>query len=198
MSKTITATVTLNFEMPDCSDADEQRERIAEDIGRLYDADTTTGVACTGFEIDALNRPPSSRIHFLCAGCGSPDIRADAYAGWDVAAGVWVLHSVYDEKSCEKCGSSCSLIEVDEATGLEIQAFAMVNDDDGARQAENGETPAFYDVMVTTNPTSDGEIHTLHEIDDLSHAQMEKAVAVMQDTYPLAPVNCHFRDVWQS
>ncbi|MEO1139398.1 MAG: hypothetical protein AAFW87_08070 [Pseudomonadota bacterium] len=198
MSKTITATVTLDFEMPDCSDADEQRERIAEDIGRLYDADTTTGVACTGFEIDSLRRAPSSRIHFLCAGCGSPDIRADAYADWEVKAGAWVLHSVYDEKSCEKCGSSCSLIEVDEATGLEIQAFAMVNGDDGARQAENGETPAFYDVMVTTNPNSDGEIHTLHEIDDLSHAQMEKAVAVMQDTYPLAPVNCHFRDVWQS
>ena len=81
---------------------------------------------------------------------------------------------------------------------MEIQAFAMVSDEDGARQAQNGEVPSFYDVMVTTNPTSEGEIHTLHEIDDLSHAQMEKAVAIMQDTYPLAPVTCHFRDAWQS
>lgn len=108
--------------------------------------------------------------------------------------GLWVMHSVYDDKSCEKCGSSCSLIEVDEATGMEIQAFAMVNEEDGSRQAQEGETPAFYDVMVTTNPTSEGEIHTMQELDDLNHAQMLKAIAKMQDTYPLAPVTCHFRE----
>ena len=134
---------------------------------------------------------PTERLHFLCAGCGSPDVRADAHAEWDVTAGQWVLHSVYDDKSCEKCGSNCSLIEVDEATGLEIQAFAMVRDADGSRQAQSGEPPAFYDVVVTTNPTPEGEIFTLHEMDDLTHAQMQKAVAVMQDTYPLAPVTCH-------
>jgi len=198
MAKSITATVTLNFDVPESLNPDQQKGRIAEDIGRLYDADSTTGVACTGFEVQGLKRPPISRIHFLCVGCGSPDVRADAYAEWDVVAGAWVLHSVYDEKTCEKCGSSCSLIEVDEATGMEIQAFAMVDDKDVSRQAQDGETPAFYDVMVTTDPTPDGDIHTLHEIDDLSHGQMEKTLAVMQDTYPLAPVTCHFRDVWES
>ena len=193
MDTQITATVTLNFDIPGGLDAQVQRARIEDDLGRLYDADSTTGIACTGFEVGAIKHPPTSRIHFLCAGCGSPDVRADAYAAWDVDSGLWVMHSVYDDKSCEKCCSSCSLIEVDEATGMEIQAFAMVNNEDGSRQAQDGETPAFYDVMVTTNPTSEGEIHNLHELDDLNHAQMQKAIAVMQDTYPLAPVTCHLR-----
>lgn len=197
MDQRITATVTLHFDVPEGLTLESQRGRIEDDIGRLYDADETTGIACAGFQVEAVRQPPTSRLHFLCAGCGSPDVRADAYAEWDVATGLWVLHSVYDDKSCEKCGSSCSLIEVDEATSLEIQAFGMFQDADGSRQAQSGETPSSYDVVVTTNPTSEGEIFTLHEMDDLTHAQMQKAVAVMQDTYPLAPVTCHFEEAGQ-
>ncbi len=197
MAETITATVTLQFNVPEGLNPEVQRERIREDIGRLYDADGTTGVECTGFELGAVKRPPTSRVHFICAGCGSPDVLTDAYGEWDAKAGVWVLHSIYDEKTCETCGSGIGLIEVDEATELEIQAFAMITDAGGARQAQPGEILAFYDVMVTTHQADAGDIHTLCEMDDLTREGVEKAVAVLQKSYPLAPVTYHFREVAQ-
>lgn len=197
MCETITATVTLTFNVPEGLNPQAQRDGIEADIGRLYDADSTTGVECTGFELEAVRRPPTSRLHFICAGCGSPDVLTDAYGEWDAKAGVWVLHSVYDEKTCETCGSGIGLIEVDEATELEIQAFGMVNDADGARQAQPGETPAFYDVMVTTHQSDVGDIHTLCEMDDLTREGVETAVAVLQKSYPLAPITYHFREAGQ-
>lgn len=197
MTETIIATVTLHFDVPKGLTPEAQQGRIEDDIGRLYDADGTTGIACRGFEVAAVRQPPKARVHFLCSECGSPDVLTDAYGEWDAKAGVWVLHSIYDEKTCEKCGSSCSLIEVDEATELEIQAFAMIDDSEGARQAHRGETHDFYDAMVTTHQADAGDIHTLEEKEYLTRAELDQAVAIVQALYPLAPVTYHFEEAGQ-
>lgn len=134
-----------------------------------------------------------SRTHMVCAMCGSTDVRADAYAEWDADAGQWVLHSTYDEKHCENCEISTSLIEVDEATQIEIQAFGMVNFEEGSRLAENNETPDFYDVMVTTTPFDSGVILSLEEHDDMTAKEAAKTLAAMVAAYPTAAissVNC--------
>ena len=73
----------------------------------------------------------------LCAICGSTNVRADAYAQWDTDKGQWVLHSSYDVKHCENCELCTSIIEVDEVTQIEIQAFGMINDEGGSRLVEN-------------------------------------------------------------
>lgn len=197
MEERITATVTLYFDVPKGLTPEAQRGRIEDDIGRLYDADGTTGIACTGFEVETVRRPPKSRVHFLCSGCGSPDVLTDAYGEWDAKAGVWGLHSIYDEKTCETCGSGIGLIEVDEATELEIQAFAMVNDSEGARQARSGETHDFYDAMVTTHQADVGDIHTLEEKEILTRAELDQAIAFMRALYPFAPVTYHFEEAGQ-
>ena len=129
----------------------------------------------------------------VCAMCGSTDVRADAYAEWDADAGQWVLHSTYDEKHCENCEISTSLLEVDEATQIEIQAFGMVNFEEGSRLAEDNETPDFYDVMVTTTPFDSGVILSLEEHDDMTAKEAAKVLTAMVAAYPTAAissVNC--------
>jgi len=196
MQQQVTATVKMVFDCSAAESPNERRDRIAEDIGRLYDADSTTGVACTGFEIEAIKPPATSRIHFLCAGCGSPDVRADAYTEWDVEAGAWVLHSVYDDKTCETCGSSCNLVEVDEATGIEIEAFGMISEGEDSRLVKDDETPEYYDLIVKTVPKEGGgttdETFILHEFDDMDRAEVEIRLAAMEQLFPLSGVACHF------
>jgi hypothetical protein len=42
--------------------------------------------------------------------CGSDDVRADAYAIWNVEAQEWELSATFDKGSvCEACGGECSL-----------------------------------------------------------------------------------------
>jgi hypothetical protein len=40
----------------------------------------------------------------VCATCGSDDIRADAFAVWDVASQKWALQATFDDYICEDCG----------------------------------------------------------------------------------------------
>jgi hypothetical protein len=94
----------------------------------------------------------ASRTHLICAICGSMDVSADAYAQWDVDAGEWVLQSTYDAKTCERCECRTTLLSIDEATQIGIQTFGMINVADGARLAEESETPEFFDVMVSVSP----------------------------------------------
>lgn len=48
----------------------------------------------------------------VCTCCGSTDVRADAWAEWDIDAGEWVLSSTYDNKWCESCEGETRLKEV--------------------------------------------------------------------------------------
>jgi hypothetical protein len=46
----------------------------------------------------------------VCRECGSDDVRADAYAVWNVEAQEWEVSATFDKGSvCEKCGGECSL-----------------------------------------------------------------------------------------
>lgn len=199
MKTDILAQVTLNFECPAPSSPADHRSMIEDDIGRLTDADSTSGVACTGFTVTlietAAENSTLSRTHVICATCGSENVRADAYASWDADTGEWILHSIYDEKICEVCETSTSLLEVDEATGLEVQAFGMIYCDDGARLVQGREQPEFYDLIVKTLAVAGGEILTLHEFDDMNRPEVEKCLADMAMLYPSAPVNCFFGDL---
>jgi hypothetical protein len=196
MREEITATVTLTFDCPAAPNLEAQKDMIADDIGRLSDADSTTGVACTSYRIDTVKSEAGAyskpRTHMVCGTCSNLDHRADAYAAWDQDTGEWVLDSTYDQKYCNKCGET-TVREVNEAEGLEIQAFAMINDgEDGARLVEDGETPDFYDLTVTTVPTEFGNILALHEMDDMTRDQAEKGLAIMADLYPFASLTRHY------
>jgi hypothetical protein len=131
----------------------------------------------------------AGRTHMICEMCGSTDVRADAHSGWDAQAGMWVLHSTYDETYCEPCDSSTSLLEIDEASRIEIQAFGMINVADGSRIAETTETPDFFDVMVSVSPDKSGVIHTLEEYDDMTAPQAALVLAAMAQAYPFAPIS---------
>ena len=135
----------------------------------------------------------ASRTHLICAICGSMDVSADAYAQWDVDAGEWVLQSTYDAKSCERCECRTTLLSIDEATQIGIQSFGMINVADGARLAEESETPEFFDVMVSVSPDESGVIRTLAEYDDMTATQAALVLAEMVQAYPTASissVNC--------
>ena len=190
------AQATLTFDCPAASDRDEQRRMIEHDLGRLLDPDSTTGVACTQITVTSVESAAApravSRTHMICATCGSENIRSDAYASWDVDAGDWELHSVYDEKYCEVCETDVSLLAVDEATGLDVQAFGMIFCDDGARLVQGREQPEFYDLIVKTMAVQGGEILTLHEFDDMNRVEVEKCLKDMAMLYPRAEATCFF------
>jgi hypothetical protein len=52
-------------------------------------------------------------VNYQCQNCGSTEILKDAYATWDAAAQEWVLHSTYDELTCNVCRSRSDIIEVE-------------------------------------------------------------------------------------
>lgn len=193
----VAVTAQFFYDCPADVSFDEQSDLIHNDLVRLLDADSTTGVACCGATVQSINGQTKlsekSRTHMVCAMCGSTNVRADAYAEWYADAGQWVLHSTYDEKHCESCEISTSLLEVDEATQIEIQAFGMVNVDDGSRLAEDSETPDFFDVMVTTTPFESGVILTLEEHENMTAKESAQTLAAMVAAYPTAAissVNC--------
>lgn len=198
MTISIIAQAALTYDCPTASDPAQHRAMIEDDFGRLMDVDSTTGVACTGVVITSIapaavtDRP--SRTHMICATCGSENVRSDAYASWDADAGDWVLHSIYDAKTCEACATDTSLLEVDEATGLEVQAFGMIFCNDGARLVQGREQPEFYDLIVKTMAFQGSEVLTLHEFEDMNRAEVEKCLQDMAILYPLAQASCFFGD----
>jgi len=131
--------------------------------------------------------------HMICSHCGSLDVRADAWAEWDSAKGEWVLHSTYDAKHCETCEGEASLLEIDEATQIEISSFGMIRDgDDTSRLVQACEKPDFYDVIVRAANFDSGAAFTLHEIEDMDRKAADQAIARMVALYPLAGVTCEF------
>lgn len=124
--------------------------------------------------------------HKICSLCGSENVVLDAYAEWNSEQGAWVLRSVYEESHCEGCDSSTDLLTIDEETQLEISMFGMVADEYGFRLMVEGETPAHYDLMVSTKHND--QILTLHEIDELPKEAADMEFARLQAFYPLASV----------
>jgi hypothetical protein len=58
----------------------------------------------------------AKKIRLVCERCGSDDVRADAYASWDVEKQDWVLCAAFDNKVCEseECqGEERSLVELE-------------------------------------------------------------------------------------
>lgn len=54
----------------------------------------------------------TKRFKMICAKCGSDDVRADAYASWNVEAQAWELSSTHDKGSvCNACDGECSIDE---------------------------------------------------------------------------------------
>lgn len=124
--------------------------------------------------------------HKICSLCGSEHVHVDACVSWDSEQGDWFVRSVYEESHCEGCDSATDLLTIDEETQLEIRMFGMIEDEDGFRLMVEGETPAHYDLMVSTyhNDT----ILALHEIDELPKEAADMEFARLQTMYPLASV----------
>lgn len=56
-------------------------------------------------------------VRMCCTTCGSDDVRRNADTAWDVATQRWEIVALFDDASCEACGTECSLasVEVDQA-----------------------------------------------------------------------------------
>lgn len=56
-----------------------------------------------------------SRTKPICGDCGGSNVRADAYASWDVNAQEWVLLQTFDKGHiCDDCnGDECSIDWID-------------------------------------------------------------------------------------
>lgn len=63
-----------------------------------------------------------SKTRPVCSGCGSEDVRTDAWATWDHEAQEWVLSSTYDDAYCNTCRGETSLkwTEVKDAEVLRL------------------------------------------------------------------------------
>lgn len=129
--------------------------------------------------------------HIICRHCGSTEVYADATARWNASKGEWIMSCVHDDRYCDQCGGEASLIEVDEAEGLEIGFYGMVKEGDNARLVQDHETPDFFDVMVRTTALEGGDILTLFEFDDLTRKEANERMAYMVLKFPSAPIDCH-------
>ena len=99
----------------------------------------------------------------------------------------------YDARYCEACKGEASLLEVDEATQIEIQALGMIRDGENtSRLVQAGDVPDFYDVMVRAVDFDSGKFLMLHEIEDMDREAADRAVARMMAFYPLAGLSCHY------
>lgn len=70
------------------------------------------------------NLKPAARVQVepktkpVCAKCGSDDVRADAYAAWNMDSQEWELTATFDDGSvCEVCGEECDLEWAEAAEG---------------------------------------------------------------------------------
>ncbi len=43
-------------------------------------------------------------VHPYCPTCGSTDIVADAWAGWNADGQAWEVQAVFDHSDCRTCG----------------------------------------------------------------------------------------------
>lgn len=58
-------------------------------------------------------RPKKRRVNMVCIKCGSDDVRADAFAAWDVESQQWEIVETYDKGAwCECCNDETRLKSV--------------------------------------------------------------------------------------
>ena len=48
-----------------------------------------------------------------CPYCGSDHVLVDAYAKWHVETQQWIIHSMYDDASCNDCGKTFDYSEIE-------------------------------------------------------------------------------------
>lgn len=66
------------------------------------------------------------KVRMVCDTCGSDDVRADAFAAWDVETQAWVLASTYDATHCEHCGCERDLEEQEiDASAAELDEIDL-------------------------------------------------------------------------
>lgn len=53
-----------------------------------------------------------SKVKYICAECGSEEVRWDAWASWDEYSQQMVLENSFDYTYCENCEGECSVEEV--------------------------------------------------------------------------------------
>jgi len=51
------------------------------------------------------------KIVFKCKNCGSPDIRRNCDALWDIEKQEWVICDWFDTYDCFGCGGECDVTE---------------------------------------------------------------------------------------
>ena len=52
------------------------------------------------------------KVKMVCAHCGSDDVRADAYAEWDVEAQKWEIAQTFEKGAyCDKCDGETRIEE---------------------------------------------------------------------------------------
>ena len=129
--------------------------------------------------------------HIICSHCGSTEVYADATARWNAQKGEWIMTCVHDDRYCDQCGGEANLIEVDEAEGLEIGFYGMIQCLGGARLVEDHEEPDTFDVMVRTTALERGEILSLHEFEYLTRKEANERMGSMIAKYPTAPIDLH-------
>jgi DNA-directed RNA polymerase subunit RPC12/RpoP len=54
------------------------------------------------------------RIKYVCATCGSDEVRCNADTAWSVEDQRWEIVSLFDDVTCEKCEGRCDIIEMKE------------------------------------------------------------------------------------
>lgn len=52
-------------------------------------------------------------IKKVCKYCGSENVRADAWAEWNIDKQDWVLAEIYDNEYCNDCEGDSHIIDVE-------------------------------------------------------------------------------------
>lgn len=61
----------------------------------------------------SLQQCTGPRVDYVCATCGSHEVKKDAYATWNTHYQIWEICAVFDKGAvCEQCGGETSLREV--------------------------------------------------------------------------------------
>lgn len=55
----------------------------------------------------------STRLTYICSGCGSTNVISDTRAEWDVRRQEWIVVGHYDTSECMNCEEEADLIEVE-------------------------------------------------------------------------------------
>jgi hypothetical protein len=64
-----------------------------------------------------------TKVKMVCAHCGSDEVRADAYAQWDVEAQEWEVAQTFDKGAyCSKCDGETRIEELPLAVSTAAEA----------------------------------------------------------------------------